>query len=220
MIRRPPRSTLSSSSAASDVYKRQDGAHLVVVLGLGELGGVWSWAVLLALSQQHLDRVEFLLELGALAYAPFPLVEYGEALRTTLVWVSGSLGWIEVCVDFWCGAGRVHREVGGDGRPSVPGRWTPVPFPHLVLVCTDGVDRHPHLLLHYRHLCGHRAKVISVLQRSLPVLCVDTLSLIHISEPTRLLSISYAVFCLKKKKKKAKKQTNNSNYLNKKTKHK
>src|SRR5674536_378664 len=31
------------------------------------------------------------------------------------------------------------------------------------------------------------------------------LSLIHISEPTRLLSISYAVFCLKKKKKKKKK---------------
>eukprot|EP00658_Telonema_sp_P-2_P063505 TRINITY_DN5225_c0_g1_i2.p1 TRINITY_DN5225_c0_g1~~TRINITY_DN5225_c0_g1_i2.p1 ORF type:complete len:283 (+),score=38.90 TRINITY_DN5225_c0_g1_i2:239-1087(+) len=32
----------------------------------------------------------------------------------------------------------------------------------------------------------------------------NTLSLIHISEPTRLLSISYAVFCLKKKKKKIK----------------
>src|SRR5678816_1770966 len=30
---------------------------------------------------------------------------------------------------------------------------------------------------------------------------VMKLSLIHISEPTRLLSISYAVFCLKKKKK-------------------
>eukprot|EP00658_Telonema_sp_P-2_P055997 TRINITY_DN4449_c0_g1_i5.p1 TRINITY_DN4449_c0_g1~~TRINITY_DN4449_c0_g1_i5.p1 ORF type:complete len:103 (-),score=31.28 TRINITY_DN4449_c0_g1_i5:60-368(-) len=30
----------------------------------------------------------------------------------------------------------------------------------------------------------------------------NNLSLIHISEPTRLLSISYAVFCLKKKKKK------------------
>src|SRR5674536_387452 len=28
---------------------------------------------------------------------------------------------------------------------------------------------------------------------------VKALSLIHISEPTRLLSISYAVFCLKKK---------------------
>eukprot|EP00658_Telonema_sp_P-2_P048147 TRINITY_DN36634_c0_g1_i2.p1 TRINITY_DN36634_c0_g1~~TRINITY_DN36634_c0_g1_i2.p1 ORF type:complete len:327 (-),score=58.88 TRINITY_DN36634_c0_g1_i2:89-1069(-) len=33
-------------------------------------------------------------------------------------------------------------------------------------------------------------------------LLVESLSLIHISEPTRLLSISYAVFCLKKKKKK------------------
>src|SRR5678815_6029286 len=33
---------------------------------------------------------------------------------------------------------------------------------------------------------------------------VKILSLIHISEPTRLLSISYAVFCLKKKKKKKK----------------
>src|SRR5665254_29522 len=33
---------------------------------------------------------------------------------------------------------------------------------------------------------------------------VHELSLIHISEPTRLLSISYAVFCLKKKKKKFK----------------
>eukprot|EP00658_Telonema_sp_P-2_P064579 TRINITY_DN5367_c0_g1_i4.p1 TRINITY_DN5367_c0_g1~~TRINITY_DN5367_c0_g1_i4.p1 ORF type:complete len:108 (-),score=22.16 TRINITY_DN5367_c0_g1_i4:102-425(-) len=31
---------------------------------------------------------------------------------------------------------------------------------------------------------------------------IPYLSLIHISEPTRLLSISYAVFCLKKKKKK------------------
>src|SRR5678816_4717961 len=29
---------------------------------------------------------------------------------------------------------------------------------------------------------------------------IQYLSLIHISEPTRLLSISYAVFCLKKKK--------------------
>src|SRR5678815_439093 len=32
-----------------------------------------------------------------------------------------------------------------------------------------------------------------------PVGAVQGLSLIHISEPTRLLSISYAVFCLKKK---------------------
>ena len=32
-------------------------------------------------------------------------------------------------------------------------------------------------------------------------LAVSKLSLIHISEPTRLRRISYAVFCLKKKKK-------------------
>eukprot|EP00658_Telonema_sp_P-2_P038081 TRINITY_DN2736_c0_g2_i2.p1 TRINITY_DN2736_c0_g2~~TRINITY_DN2736_c0_g2_i2.p1 ORF type:complete len:265 (+),score=68.12 TRINITY_DN2736_c0_g2_i2:134-928(+) len=37
---------------------------------------------------------------------------------------------------------------------------------------------------------------------SLYIKMVFILSLIHISEPTRLLSISYAVFCLKKKKKK------------------
>src|SRR5450756_3077645 len=35
-----------------------------------------------------------------------------------------------------------------------------------------------------------------------------SLSLIHISEPTRLGMISYAVFCLKKKKKKTSKTTN------------
>src|SRR5665648_1226805 len=37
---------------------------------------------------------------------------------------------------------------------------------------------------------------------------VYDLSLIHISEPTRLGMISYAVFCLKKKKKKKKKNKN------------
>eukprot|EP00658_Telonema_sp_P-2_P052367 TRINITY_DN4056_c0_g2_i8.p1 TRINITY_DN4056_c0_g2~~TRINITY_DN4056_c0_g2_i8.p1 ORF type:complete len:102 (+),score=31.91 TRINITY_DN4056_c0_g2_i8:138-443(+) len=39
------------------------------------------------------------------------------------------------------------------------------------------------------------------------------LSLIHISEPTRLLSISYAVFCLKKKKKLEKRMYNRMPYV-------
>eukprot|EP00658_Telonema_sp_P-2_P043718 TRINITY_DN3160_c0_g1_i1.p1 TRINITY_DN3160_c0_g1~~TRINITY_DN3160_c0_g1_i1.p1 ORF type:complete len:174 (-),score=83.67 TRINITY_DN3160_c0_g1_i1:67-588(-) len=39
-------------------------------------------------------------------------------------------------------------------------------------------------------------------QRQVDLHAREDLSLIHISEPTRLLSISYAVFCLKKKKKK------------------
>src|SRR5660397_279662 len=51
-----------------------------------------------------------------------------------------------------------------------------------------------------------------------PLLPVLELSLIHISEPTRLRRISYAVFCLKKKKKqKTKKETiiNKKNKINK-----
>src|SRR5450759_1887218 len=43
-------------------------------------------------------------------------------------------------------------------------------------------------------------------QQALPHVLVYALSLIHISEPTRLGMISYAVFCLKKKKKNKKKK--------------
>src|SRR5674536_389532 len=46
----------------------------------------------------------------------------------------------------------------------------------------------------------------------------ELLSLIHISEPTRLLSISYAVFCLKKKKNKQKRHNTNLKKNKKKTK--
>src|SRR5450756_2797700 len=51
MIRRPPRSTQSRSSAASDVYKRQIQVHTPggggVVLDTADDGGVvgWSWLV-------------------------------------------------------------------------------------------------------------------------------------------------------------------------------
>eukprot|EP00658_Telonema_sp_P-2_P038432 TRINITY_DN27580_c0_g1_i1.p1 TRINITY_DN27580_c0_g1~~TRINITY_DN27580_c0_g1_i1.p1 ORF type:complete len:100 (+),score=24.96 TRINITY_DN27580_c0_g1_i1:88-387(+) len=95
MIRRPPRSTLSSSSAASDVYKRQ------------------GWYV---------------------------------------------LGMCRCCVE-----GRVTR--GREERNNNKGSY-------------------------YDSIVRSKVDVSPVL-----------LSLIHISEPTRLLSISYAVFCLKKKKK-------------------
>src|SRR5660397_106818 len=43
------------------------------------------------------------------------------------------------------------------------------------------------------------------------------LSLIHISEPTRLRRISYAVFCLKKKKQRKRTNRNNENTKNNKT---
>ena len=47
------------------------------------------------------------------------------------------------------------------------------------------------LCCRFGELLGHLGRVGSVIDQHL--------SLIHISEPTRLLSISYAVFCLKKK---------------------
>eukprot|EP00658_Telonema_sp_P-2_P039233 TRINITY_DN28066_c0_g1_i1.p1 TRINITY_DN28066_c0_g1~~TRINITY_DN28066_c0_g1_i1.p1 ORF type:complete len:178 (-),score=26.31 TRINITY_DN28066_c0_g1_i1:23-556(-) len=52
-----------------------------------------------------------------------------------------------------------------------------------------------------------KQRTLTIWVHSSPVLCVDTLSLIHISEPTRLLSISYAVFCLKKKKRAIRERT-------------
>eukprot|EP00658_Telonema_sp_P-2_P009178 TRINITY_DN13461_c0_g1_i5.p1 TRINITY_DN13461_c0_g1~~TRINITY_DN13461_c0_g1_i5.p1 ORF type:complete len:113 (-),score=23.21 TRINITY_DN13461_c0_g1_i5:52-390(-) len=97
MIRRPPRSTLSSSSAASDVYKRQIYSLAPIIYGLASI--------------------------------------LFSKLGTT-----------------------VRLKLG-----------------------IDHLDTHVELLFKNPHS---------------PIL-----SLIHISEPTRLLSISYAVFCLKKKKK-------------------
>eukprot|EP00658_Telonema_sp_P-2_P075789 TRINITY_DN65545_c0_g1_i1.p1 TRINITY_DN65545_c0_g1~~TRINITY_DN65545_c0_g1_i1.p1 ORF type:complete len:121 (+),score=25.06 TRINITY_DN65545_c0_g1_i1:67-429(+) len=108
MIRRPPRSTLSSSSAASDVYKRQHDkfrAHL-----------------------EFLDSVNI------------------------------------SRIGVWC----------------MQGGKDPVGFP-----CAG---------LQPGQACPWFLEELT-----------KWLSLIHISEPTRLLSISYAVFCLKKKKRQKRK---------------
>eukprot|EP00658_Telonema_sp_P-2_P047284 TRINITY_DN3595_c0_g1_i1.p1 TRINITY_DN3595_c0_g1~~TRINITY_DN3595_c0_g1_i1.p1 ORF type:complete len:308 (+),score=118.30 TRINITY_DN3595_c0_g1_i1:135-1058(+) len=51
---------------------------------------------------------------------------------------------------------------------------------------------------------ARRMSMVNALDAFTPKRKTKDLSLIHISEPTRLLSISYAVFCLKKKKKKIK----------------
>ena len=58
------------------------------------------------------------------------------------------------------------------------------------------------------------AKKIAFLKKEMGILVEDRdLSLIHISEPTRLLSISYAVFCLKKKKTQNKQKKQNTQKL-------
>src|SRR5678816_1236792 len=62
----------------------------------------------------------------------------------------------------------------------------------IMLCRSDG--EHP-VGVHYAHRIGDRASLNEDFLRLVPSPRVFYLSLIHISEPTRLLSISYAVFC-------------------------
>src|SRR5678815_3167290 len=71
------------------------------------------------------------------------------------------------------------------GKPAQ--MWL-TPFVHVSAFLKDYV-------LRLAFLDGWRGYVVSQVAASY---AVYKLSLIHISEPTRLLSISYAVFCLKK----------------------
>ena len=68
--------------------------------------------------------------------------------------------------------------------------WWTVVSPAAVLAATVLCARRPRL---------RGALTAAALLPALLTLLPVALSLIHISEPTRLLSISYAVFCLKKK---------------------
>eukprot|EP00658_Telonema_sp_P-2_P064534 TRINITY_DN5358_c0_g1_i1.p1 TRINITY_DN5358_c0_g1~~TRINITY_DN5358_c0_g1_i1.p1 ORF type:complete len:137 (-),score=11.41 TRINITY_DN5358_c0_g1_i1:6-416(-) len=116
MIRRPPRSTLSSSSAASDVYKRQVRGPCREENAKGDF------------RDQEVPRN-----------------------RTPQ------------------GRGEhAHREL-------------------VVALATIGLAYHKRCAFPFAAAFSCDCDLL------------QTLSLIHISEPTRLLSISYAVFCLKKK---------------------
>src|SRR5674536_283698 len=128
MIRRPPRSTLSSSSAASDVYKRQV-----------KLSDPFSKSVRLALSNK-LVNVE---RLGS----------YDATCGILLGVVVGVA--VGVAVDVLdVVQPDTNKEATTNNRTAIA-------------------------VIDFSCIIGH--------------VC---LSLIHISEPTRLLSISYAVFCL------------------------
>eukprot|EP00658_Telonema_sp_P-2_P080914 TRINITY_DN814_c0_g1_i7.p1 TRINITY_DN814_c0_g1~~TRINITY_DN814_c0_g1_i7.p1 ORF type:complete len:184 (-),score=13.43 TRINITY_DN814_c0_g1_i7:23-574(-) len=83
-----------------------------------------------------------------------------------------------------------------------------------VVVCVSASDIVPHLMRVHNEVpivgVGFQGSLPVPTNRAHPSVVPSVvagsahvgLSLIHISEPTRLLSISYAVFCLKKKKKK------------------
>src|SRR5450756_1015047 len=72
------------------------------------------------------------------------------------------------------------------------------------IIATDAWMQHP---VAYEMVNG-RAELTSLWGLLTNPYALWQLSLIHISEPTRLGMISYAVFCLKKKKKKQKKKQN------------
>src|SRR5450759_4624800 len=58
------------------------------------------------------------------------------------------------------------------------------------------------LILNEKYVGKNKSYKLFITNRFLRLYPIYWLSLIHISEPTRLGMISYAVFCLKKKKKK------------------
>eukprot|EP00658_Telonema_sp_P-2_P040964 TRINITY_DN29296_c0_g1_i3.p1 TRINITY_DN29296_c0_g1~~TRINITY_DN29296_c0_g1_i3.p1 ORF type:complete len:190 (+),score=53.35 TRINITY_DN29296_c0_g1_i3:77-646(+) len=181
MIRRPPRSTLSSSSAASDVYKRQVSTQSTGKRAL----------------EDHAQSTPPLFILG---HSMGGLIGAHAAQRASQGELAGFRGAVlsgpaltpdpEI-------AGPMLIKVGGvlsEMFPKVPLDGIPAQF----------VSRDPVVVEHYlndplNYVGGIRSRVGIELLQAMDA--AQDLSLIHISEPTRLLSISYAVFCLKKKKK-------------------
>src|SRR5674536_351084 len=159
MIRRPPRSTLSSSSAASDVYKRQASASATQVSAVA-----WPDRCIRAMWVLGRSRVPASgrPRAGASAPAGSGGRRRGAPAATAETWVADA-----------------------DADPVLV-----VTAPPAASLASELVRLLPEL----RALLGPDRRATVVFDRG-------GLSLIHISEPTRLLSISYAVFCLKKKKK-------------------
>eukprot|EP00658_Telonema_sp_P-2_P067823 TRINITY_DN5675_c0_g1_i2.p2 TRINITY_DN5675_c0_g1~~TRINITY_DN5675_c0_g1_i2.p2 ORF type:complete len:107 (-),score=31.52 TRINITY_DN5675_c0_g1_i2:19-339(-) len=67
-------------------------------------------------------------------------------------------------------------------------------------IMRDMQQREKDIMPFYQQVALQFADLHDTPGRMLAKKVINDLSLIHISEPTRLLSISYAVFCLKKKK--------------------
>eukprot|EP00658_Telonema_sp_P-2_P081124 TRINITY_DN8234_c0_g1_i2.p1 TRINITY_DN8234_c0_g1~~TRINITY_DN8234_c0_g1_i2.p1 ORF type:complete len:157 (+),score=48.48 TRINITY_DN8234_c0_g1_i2:142-612(+) len=150
MIRRPPRSTLSSSSAASDVYKRQ---------GINAEYGDEFVAMVMFRAVLCLASLQMALGLWR---------DCGDTNATLHFQSVGSI------------PDPLHT---GQNQTIFKHGWSDVDIPGDNLASTFSQYW---CFTHCHNADGS----------------IKWLSLIHISEPTRLLSISYAVFCLKKKKKK------------------
>eukprot|EP00658_Telonema_sp_P-2_P030559 TRINITY_DN2304_c0_g1_i2.p1 TRINITY_DN2304_c0_g1~~TRINITY_DN2304_c0_g1_i2.p1 ORF type:complete len:175 (+),score=55.66 TRINITY_DN2304_c0_g1_i2:118-642(+) len=174
MIRRPPRSTLSSSSAASDVYKRQ-----VSTQSTGNNSWMDVWRTHQAV-QGPMLRIH--------AIEPTAIsISRKDSLSPTTPRPAG----LDVTM-IKSQHGASYQLIGSPITSPVE-----LSFPIVTAACeSPQQDQQPDI------------NVATIPARHSPPQIgspQQDLSLIHISEPTRLLSISYAVFCLKKKKKKKEK---------------
>eukprot|EP00658_Telonema_sp_P-2_P021440 TRINITY_DN18538_c0_g1_i2.p1 TRINITY_DN18538_c0_g1~~TRINITY_DN18538_c0_g1_i2.p1 ORF type:complete len:242 (-),score=53.91 TRINITY_DN18538_c0_g1_i2:446-1171(-) len=93
MIRRPPRSTLSSSSAASDVYKRQELEHARALLesARSQTGGAWKFRGRMV-DQPHVKAANKLVSLYVPEEKPTP-IEPGT--KANLLEAGSSGKWLE-----------------------------------------------------------------------------------------------------------------------------
>eukprot|EP00658_Telonema_sp_P-2_P044829 TRINITY_DN32735_c0_g1_i1.p1 TRINITY_DN32735_c0_g1~~TRINITY_DN32735_c0_g1_i1.p1 ORF type:complete len:196 (+),score=54.29 TRINITY_DN32735_c0_g1_i1:60-647(+) len=179
MIRRPPRSTLSSSSAASDVYKRQ-----VSTQSTG--GGAKKGGHNPARPRGPPNRV---------VITDKATDEEGRRVYNTRR-ASPNMNSTKA-------RSRSSVAIRMAALADTSSRRPPPPTRSLIVNVSDAsaavvlcIPNDPSIL--YSRL-GRNMHMSDIVRCILLSVQAQQLSLIHISEPTRLLSISYAVFCLKKK---------------------
>ena len=87
----------------------------------------------------------------------------------------------------------------GNGLDALPAIGNTPSQPEVIIITADGDPDGAEIAIN-SGAWDYIEKPESLSEIKLPLIrALQYLSLIHISEPTRLLSISYAVFCLKKK---------------------
>eukprot|EP00658_Telonema_sp_P-2_P053445 TRINITY_DN4198_c0_g1_i1.p1 TRINITY_DN4198_c0_g1~~TRINITY_DN4198_c0_g1_i1.p1 ORF type:complete len:180 (-),score=34.01 TRINITY_DN4198_c0_g1_i1:92-631(-) len=176
MIRRPPRSTLSSSSAASDVYKRQPRTKCSCSFGDKKRANI---------SLRKLKKAA-----AAVAAAATPKRAYVKRKGSFQARKTTAQGGLKAMV------GALRSSVCHDSNVSTTSSTDSSSSPSTSDSgsCVDYNSVTP------PEYVDAASSSVSSVDWSCSSSSIWELSLIHISEPTRLLSISYAVFCLKKKK--------------------
>eukprot|EP00658_Telonema_sp_P-2_P085772 TRINITY_DN9850_c0_g1_i3.p1 TRINITY_DN9850_c0_g1~~TRINITY_DN9850_c0_g1_i3.p1 ORF type:complete len:234 (+),score=24.61 TRINITY_DN9850_c0_g1_i3:132-833(+) len=205
MIRRPPRSTLSSSSAASDVYKRQvlkKSLPVVDAASSAEVTAALTTSTIFS-SMSSTSRTEvvdscnvfgdaLLVARHLIAAAPVSCMVASSNVASVARWTL-----------------RQIATISSDATRSSLGLLTSEHVPGDDAQSKEAKRRLKHAVTRLGKLdkqlsLGDEDQKWKIRGRVVRVRTVAfRLSLIHISEPTRLLSISYAVFCLKKKKTKS-----------------